>query len=111
MKLIINRFQIDIDRRRVSRLIRYPDGIDRILTLTGDEWASVETASENGYKFEHVLWGAIELSRFRQSDSLPGQDIHSCTSFMLRTILGRILEERAPVANQNCPIAGLKARR
>lgn len=110
MKLTINGFSVEIDQRRVSKLIRYPDGVDRILTLTGSEWASVDVAANNGYDFDHVLWGAIELSKYRQGDSLPGQDVISCTWFMLRTILGRIQEQRAPVSNENDPIKALAAK-
>lgn len=111
MKVKINECLIEIDQRKVSKLIRYPDGINRILTLTGSQWAAFDLAEAHGYKFESVLWCAIELSSFRQGDSLPGQDINSCTWFMLGTMLGRIQEERAPVSNDNCPVAAFEARR
>jgi hypothetical protein len=110
MRLSINGFVVKIDQRRVSKLIRYPDGVDRILTLTGSEWASIDIAADNGYHFDQVLWAAIELSKSRQGDSLPGKDINSCTWFMLRTILGRIQEQRAPVSNENDPRKTLETK-
>lgn len=106
MKVKINDCLIEIDQRKVSRLIRYPDGIDRMLTLTASEWAAFEMVKNHGYSFNNVLLSAIELSEFRQDDSLPKKDVISCTWFMLRVILGKIQEERAVVVNDNSAIDG-----
>lgn len=83
----------------VSRLISYPDGVQRILTMKQYQWDWIELGERQKYPFPELLQAAIELSEEFPSERGYHWDILDNTRFMLRMVAKAVHEETYPPLN------------
>jgi hypothetical protein len=97
-EFILNRTSVS-DNKKISRVILYPDGIQRVLTLKKYEWEWVNIAVNNGYPFDEILDAAQILAFEFPSGNGSSKDILADTRMMLRVIMEGLYEDQFPVAN------------
>lgn len=85
--------------RLTQKIIRYPDGQKRILSMTRWYWDRVEELSSNGYPFNEILEAAVILAKDLPSDHGFEWDLYACTGIMIRTCYANLTQDRYQAAN------------
>lgn len=86
-------------RDSTSKLIRYPDGVHRILTMRAFEWERVRECELAGYPFYEVLDAAQILANEFPTEKGYEADVLANTRYMLMVISSGLYEERMGVTN------------
>lgn len=70
----------------ISKIVRYPDGVHRVLTMLPYQWEWVRLAEATGHAFNDVLGAGMALAAKFPSGKGHEYDILDCTKYMLMTI-------------------------
>lgn len=101
MREITISYNILANRKKpIGRLIRYPDGVDRILSMRPDEWERAALAVRHNFPFNEVLGEAIDLAHEFPSSSGYDADVLEQSRRMFRVIWQMIEGRKRQAANQ-----------
>lgn len=87
------------DRKVVSKLIRYPDGMHRILAMQIFEWNRVTEVEAAGYPFDEILDAALIMAEEFPTQRGYEADVLDKTKYMLMVIVTELYQERMNVSN------------
>ena len=83
----------------IAHLVRYPDGVDRILSMRPDEWDRAALAERHNFPFYGVLGEAIGMAHEFPTEKGYDHDVLSQTHRMFRVIAEIIEREKCQVSN------------
>ena len=87
--------------RQIQKIIMFPDGQRRMLSMSQWYWDTAEEVNENGWPFFELLGGAITLAKKYPSTKGFEADIHEETCRMIRTAYHGLCDERTKIVNDN----------
>ncbi len=87
--------------RLLKKVIRYPDGEKRIVSMSSWYWDRVQELEKSGISFQDLLEGALHLSHKFPSKHGYERDLFENLGLMIRTAYASLCEDRLPSANDN----------